>query len=216
MRRTLPLVLFLGLALAAPIAAQSPRVSVVVRLGPDSFPLHARRPLVQVKDLLNDERWAQALEAAFPIRLSFRLEIWRARDGWIDEFQRATEWSTVIQREPLQEQYRVTRLFVAQPPQEFRFTTKDELARWLGFTNEVEVLPTGVGSFYYAVTLTVTALSDEDMEELERFLAGQPAESAPAEHGSLGKRVRQFLLRIAGLPKEVLEVRSERFRVGAP
>jgi hypothetical protein len=214
MRRSLAFALLLGVVSTAPAVAQTPRVSLVVRLGPDTFPHHVRHPLVQVKDLLADERWAQALEAAFPIRLNFHLEIWRSRDGWIDEFQRATEWNTVIQREPLQEQYRVTRIFVAQPPQEFRFTTKEELARWLGFTNEVDVQPTGAGTFYYAVRLTITALSDEDMEELERFLAGQPADAPnKPEGGSLGKRVRQFLLRIAGLPREELEVRSERFRV---
>lgn len=213
MRRSLPLVLLLGLALAAPAAAQTPRVGVSVRLGPDSFPFHARRPLVQVRDLLADPRWSQALEAAFPIRLRFELQIWRSREGWIDEFQRATEWSTVIEREPLQDQYRVTQIFLSQAPHEFRFGTRDELARWIGFTNEVEVQPTGTGTFYYTVVLTITALSDQDMEELERFLAGEPANAAKPEQSSFGKRIRQFFLRLGGLPKEELEARSERFKV---
>jgi hypothetical protein len=212
MRRVLFAALALGLLPTLPAFAQTPRVSLVVALGPDNLPLHARRARVQVRDLLTDKRWSDALEQLFPIRLSFRLEIWRSRDGWIDEFQRAAEWSTVIQREPLQDQYRVTRLLLSGP-EEFRFDTRDKLEQWLRYTTEVDALPGGTGSFYYTVTLTITALSNEDMEALERFLAGQPAAPAQPENNSIGKRVRQFLLRIAGLPWEELEVRSEKFRV---
>jgi hypothetical protein len=212
MRRVLLAAFALGWLAAAPATAQAPRVSLVVALGPDNLPLHARRARVQVRDLLGDKRWSDALEQLFPIRLSFRLEIWRSRDGWIDEFQRAAEWSTVIQREPLQDQYRVTRLLLSGP-EEFRFATREELDRWLRYTTEVDALPEGTGSFYYTVTLTITALSNEDMEALERFLAGQPAAPAQPENNSIGKRVRQFLLRIAGLPWEELEVKSEKFRV---
>ncbi len=212
MRRTLLVALALGWLVAAPAAAQTPRVALSVSLGPDNLPMHVRRARVQVRALLTDQRWSDALEQLFPIRLSYRMEIWRSRDGWIDEFQRAAEWSTVIQREPLQDQYRVTRLLLSGP-EEFRFATRDLLEQWLGYTTEVDALPDGTGSFYYTVTLTITALSNEDMEALERFLAGQPTAPAQPENNSIGKRVRQFLLRIAGLPWEELEVRSEKFRV---
>lgn len=211
MRRALFALALAALA-AAPADAQTPRVSLAVALGPEIPPLHARRARVQVRDLLTDERWSDALEQLFPIRLSFRMEIWRSRDGWIDEFQRAAEWSTVIQKEPLQDQYRVTRLLLSGP-EEFRFGTREELERWLRYLTEVDALPEGTGTFYYTVTLTITALSNEDMEALERFLAGQPDAPARPENNSIGKRVRQFLLRIAGLPWEELEVRSEKFRV---
>ena len=212
MRRVRLAALALGLLATAPAAAQTPRVSLAVALGPDTLPRHVRRARVQLRDLLTDKRWSDALEQLFPIRLSYRMEIWRSRDGWIDEFQRAAEWSTVIQREPLQDQYRVTRLLLSGP-EEFRFATRDLLETWLWYTTEVDALPEGTGSFYYTVTLTITALSSEDMEALERFLAGQPAAPAQPENNSIGKRVRQFLLRIAGLPWEELEVRSEKFRV---
>jgi hypothetical protein len=212
MRRALLAALALGLLAAAPAPAQTTRVSLSVALGPDNLPFHVRRARVQVRDLLTDKRWSEALEQLFPIRLSYRLEIWRSRDGWIDEFQRAAEWSTVIQREPLQDQYRVTRLLLSGP-EEFRFATRDLLEKWLGYATEVDAVPEGTGNFYYAVTLTITALSNEDMENLERFLAGQPAAPTQPENNSIGKRVRQFLLRLAGLPWEELEVRSEKFRV---
>ena len=212
MRRILLAAFALGVIAAVPAVAQTTRVSLSVALGPDTLPQHARRARVQIRDLLTDKRWSDALEQLFPIRLSYRLEIWRSRDGWIDEFQRAAQWSTVIQREPLQDQYRVTRILLSGP-EEFRFGTRDLLEQWLRYTTEVDALPAGTGTFYYTVTLTITALSNEDMEALERFLAGQPAAPAQPENNSIGKRVRQFLLRIAGLPWEELEVRSEKFRV---
>jgi hypothetical protein len=200
------------LGLAAPAAAQTSRVELVVRLAPPALPDGARRAQVQVRDLLADRRWADALDQAFPIRLSYRLEIWRSREGWIDEFQRATEWSAVIQREPLQDQYRVTQIFLSGPI-ESRFNTRDELARWMGVPNEIDALPQGTGTFYYNVKVKLSALSAEDMDELERFLAGQPATRSNPGRGSIGQRVREFLLRVAGMPSDELEVKSSSFRI---
>jgi uncharacterized protein DUF4390 len=204
-------VLALGLGLAGTAAGQNQRVGLVVGLYDKPEPSGARKALVQVQDLLNDPRWSQALDQSFPIRLSFRLEIWRSRQGWIDDFQRATEWSTLIQREPMEDQYRVTRILLSGP-EEFRFTTRQELDRWIRAINLVDALPQGTGTFYYNVTLRITALSDDDMEELDRFLAGLPEEPS-RERSSIGRSVRRFLLRVAGLPWEELEVRSEKFTV---
>jgi hypothetical protein len=212
MLRVLAAVLALGSLLTAPAAAQRPKVGLSVRLGPDTFPRGVRYAHVQVRSLFADPDWADALDQSFPIRLTFRMEIWRSRDGWIDEFQRATEWSTVIQYEPLQDQYRVTELLLSGPV-ESRFQTRDELSRWIGITREVDALPVGAGSFYYDVKLRISALSDEDMEEIEQFLAGGQATPARPERSSIGRSFRRFLLRLAGMPGEELTVRTERFRV---
>lgn len=207
------LFLVLALAPARPLAAQAPRVSLAVTLSPPVSPSGARRAQVQVRDLLADHRWSRALlEQSFPLRLAFRLEIWRSREGWIDEFQRAAEWSAVIQFEPLEEQFRVTRIFLSGP-EDFRFATRDSLDRWIRSINEVDALPQGTGTFYYNVTLTITALSDQDMEDLDRFLNGDVGPPPPSQPGSLGKSVRRFLLRVAGLPWDELDARSDRFRV---
>jgi hypothetical protein len=214
MRRAPALLLALGLALAPAAAAQPDRVSLVVRLAPGREVTGARRVRVTVRDLLADPRWAQALDQSFPIRLSFRLEIWRSRAG-LDELQRATEWSEVVQREPLEDQFRVTQILLSGPV-EHRYATRDELSRALGTTSEVDALPTGAGTFYYTVRLRITALSDEDMEELERFLAGDPNSPAGPEGGSIGRSIRRLLLKIAGLPSQELEARSEEFRIGSP
>ena len=212
MLRVLAAVLALGGLLNAPAVAQRPKVGLSVQLGPDTFPRGVRYARVQVRSLFADPDWAAALDQSFPIRLTFRMEIWRSRDGWIDEFQRATEWSTVIQYEPLQDQYRVTELLLSGPV-ETRYQTRDDLARWIGITREVDALPVGAGSFYYDLKLRISALSDEDMEEIEQFLAGGQATPSRPERSSIGRSFRRFLLRLAGLPGEELTVRTERFRV---
>lgn len=198
-------------AAVAPLASQAPRVNLMVTLAPEKNPGAGRRPWIQVRDLLADRRWSDALDQAFPIRMQFRLEIWRSREGWLDDFQRATEWTMVIQREPLQDVYRVTRILL-QGPEQFQFATRDDLARWVRQVNQVEVLPRGTGTFYYNVLLRITALSDEDMEELERFLAGDTA-TTPRQPSSIGRSLRRFLLRLGGLPLQDLDERSERFVV---
>jgi len=211
MRRLPLLALVLGLVSAGTVEAQQ-RVELRVSLGPDTFPMHARAPRVQVSNLLADKRWSDALDKLFPIRLDYRLEIWRSREGWIDEFQRAAEWATVVQREPLQDQYRVT-LLLLSGPQEHRFPTREEVARYLNYTNEVDALPRGTGTFYYTVTLSITALTEADIERLERFLAGQPAAPAGPSRNSLGRRFQNVLLRMAGLPWDQREEKSPPFRV---
>jgi hypothetical protein len=212
MRRALlviAMVLGGGLVTAAP--GQTIRVGLAVGLDPQVEPNGAQRALVQVRDLLRDPRWSAAMDQGFAIRLTFRLEIWRSREGWIDDFQRATEWSTVIQREPLEDQYHVTRILLSGA-EEFRFATKELLDHWISATNKVDALPQGAGTFYYTVTVRITALSDEDMNELERFLSGQTG--APArERSSIGNSLRRFLLRLAGLPWEELEQKSGKFTV---
>ena len=212
MRRLPLLALVLGLVSAVPVEPQGQRVELRVSLGPDTFPMHARAPQVQVRNLLTDKRWSDAVDKLFAIRLDYRLEIWRSRQGWIDEFQRAAEWATVVQREPLQDQYRVT-LLLLSGPQEHRFPTRDEVARYLNYTNDVDALPRGTGTFYYTVTLTITALSAKDIEDLERFLAGQPTAPAGPERNSVGRRIQNALLRLAGLPWDQREEKSPPFRV---
>jgi hypothetical protein len=62
----------------------------------------------------------------------------------------------------------------------------------------------------------VSTLSDSDLDELERFLAGdlgRAAESGENLGDALGRGATRFLLRLAGLPSLRLEARSERFSV---
>jgi hypothetical protein len=147
--------------------------------------------------------------------LHYRVEVWRSRDGWFDVFARQAEWDVLVRHEPLLDQYTLL-TFVGPTRQERRYATLDALGAALSFAYQVNVRPAESGRYYYAASLQVSTLSDSDLDELERFLAGDlKAEERGGENlgDALGRGATRFLLRLAGLPSLRLEARSELFVV---
>jgi hypothetical protein len=200
--------------LPAGLVAQSDRVSVSLGLEPDGGRGEPRRPIVYLRNLLTDSRWSEHLDNSLPVIVTHRLALWRSRDGWIDELRSEVEWRVLVTKEPLLEEYTVTVVYgTGNPERPRRFATRDGAAAYLQLGNQVEFVPTRAGRFYYTLTTRITALSDADMDQLERFLAGDP-ELAVGDRGSmLARAIRRVLLRIAGLPSEVLQARSDQFEV---
>lgn len=198
------------------LGAQSAPIRLHVTLAQDSSPRGARAPIVRSENLLEAEsRWLSALRSGLPVRLHYRVEVWRSRDGWFDEFARQAEWDVVIRHEPLLDQYTLFTL-VGQRRQERRYATLDALGAALAFAYQVNVRPEDSGGYYYAASLQVATLSDSDLDELERFLAGDIGEAAEGSEGigdAVGRGATRFLLRLAGLPSLRLEARSPRFVV---
>lgn len=187
-----------------------------VTLAQDSSPKGAHAPIVRSENLLgSDSRWLSALRSGLPVRLHYRVEVWRSRDGWFDNFARQVEWDVVVRHEPLLDQYTLLTI-VGAGRQERRYATLDALGAALAFAYLVNVRPDESGGYYYAASLQVSTLSDSDLDELERFLAGgleQDTQGGEGIGGALGRGATRFLLRLAGLPSLRLEARSERFAV---
>lgn len=206
----------LGATVAAPLAAQEPTaVRLGVRLAPDSSPSGARVPVVRSENLLADGRWLSTLRSGLPVRLHYRVEIWRSRTGWLDLLTRQAEWDVVIRHEPLLDQFTLLTLF-SNRVQERRYATVDALSAALAFAYQVNIRPTEPGTYYYTGVLEVSTLSDSDLDELERFLEGDLDEVARSKRNlgdALGRGATRFLLRLAGLPSLRLEARSESFVV---
>lgn len=193
---------------ASPLAGQA--VELEVRLTPP-IASGARAPIVQSRNLLSDERWVSALRSGLPVRLHYRLEIWRSRDGWFDTFERQTQWDVVVRHEPLLDQYSLFTI-VAGRGQERRYATLDALSAALAFSFQVNVRPTIAGRHYYNATLEISTLSDTDLDELRRFLEGD--DDGDGKVGdALGRGATRLLLRMAGLPTLRLESRSPPFEV---
>jgi hypothetical protein len=203
--------------LAPPLAAQgSQGVRLVVVLARDSAPNGARVPIVRSENLLTaNSRWLSALRSGLPVRLHYRVEVWRSREGWFDTFVRQVEWDVLVRHEPLLDQYTLL-TFVGAARQERRYATLDALGAALAFAYQVNVAPPEPGMYYYAASVQVATLSDSDLDELERFLAGdldQREEGGQNLGDALGREATRFLLRLAGLPSLRLESRSDRFTV---
>lgn len=164
--------------------------------------------------LVPESRWLPALRSGLPLRLHYRVEVWRSRDGWFDTFSRQVEWVVVVRHEPLLDQYTLLTL-VGSRRQERRYATLDALGAALAFAYQVSVTPEEQGGYYYTAVLQVSTLSDSDLDELERFLAGDVGRERNGESfgDALGRGATRFLLRLAGLPSLRLEARSPRFVV---
>lgn len=207
----------LATALWRPVAAQdSQDVRLRIALAQDSTPSGSRAPIVRSENLLGaNSRWLSALRSGLPVRLHYRVEVWRSREGWFDTFTRQAEWDVLVRHEPLLDQYTLL-TFVGAARQERRYATLDALGAALAFAYQVNVRPSEAGRYYYAASLQVSTLSDSDLDELERFLAGDlERESGGGENlgDALGRGATRFLLRLAGLPSLRLETRSDRFSV---
>jgi len=208
--------LVLAAALPRGAGAQGPQsVRLTVRLAGDSAVTGSRAPVVRSENLLGDGRWLSALRSGLPVRLHYRVEVWRSRGGWFDAFERQAEWDVVLRHEPLLDQYTVLTL-VGGRAQERRYATLDALSAALAFAYQVSVRPGQPGRYYYTASLGISTLSDSDLDELQRFLEGDIDDVAQGKEGvgdALGRGATRFLLRLAGLPSLRLEVRSTTFEV---
>jgi Domain of unknown function (DUF4390) len=208
--------LLLTMGAAVPAHPQSPgAVQLQVRLTPDSATNGARAPIVRSQHLLDDGRWLSALRSGLPVRLHYRVEVWRSREGWFDTFEREAEWDVVLHHEPLLDQY--TLLTIVGPrARERRYATLDALSAALEFAYRVNVQPAQPGRYYFTAALQISTLSDSDLDELQRFLEGDVGDVAQGKQragDALGRGATRLLLRLAGLPALRLEGRSETFAV---
>lgn len=206
----------LGITMAGSLAAQQRiEVRLEVRLASDSAANGARAPIVRSDRLLSEGRWLTSLRSGLPIRLHYRVEVWRSRGGWFDLFERQAEWDVIVRHEPLFDQFTLLTVSGGRA-QERRYATLDALSAALAFSYLVSVQPSTPGTYYYAAVLEVSTLSDSDVDELQRFLEGDLGGVAQGKESigdALGRGATRFLLRLAGLPSLRLETRSPEFRV---
>ncbi len=200
----------------APATSESQeRVRLEVSLSADSITGGSRDPLVRVRYMLDDDRWRSVLRTGFPIRMHFRLELWRNRGVWFDALERQVEWDVVVRREPLLDQYTVNTI-TPTTVGERRYATLDALANALEYSYRITIHPTSSAEYYYAVVLSLSTLSESDLEELDRFLRGDLGSAASGKENlgdALSRGAKRLLLNLAGMPSLRLEARSERFRV---
>lgn len=209
MRAGLRLVALLaGAAATSPAAAQQPSLTIT---------LQSNVPRVQVADLLADGKFVGLMRSGFPLRLHYRLELWRARSTWFDQFVSEASWDAVARHDPIADDF----VLIRTGGSVARHASVEALARALAIPYRVTLTPkgTGGGRFYFLCRLEVTTLNDTDLEELTRWLKGDvsPAVSGGGNVGNaLARGAQRILVRIAGLPRLTLETRSPAFHHGQP
>lgn len=200
MRRIAFLLAVLFAGAVAPAAGQSPRVEVTL----DTV---LRVPRVRINNLMEQERWREALDDAFRISLNWRVELWKRGTFWSTN-ERTMEFSVVIRREPLLGQYFITYFTPYNDPDERQFRTFEEFVVFLELAIRIDKMaPRTEGEWYYVANLQVSALDEEQFAEMQRFLGSSGRTTG-------GGAISNFLLRSVGLPSQSLPAaRSATFRV---
>ena len=218
MRLTALLLLLAALTLPAPPALDAQGasgVTLAVTLVPEANRKDSRLPEARVSGLLEDDRWTSALLSGLPLRLHYRLELWRSRSSWFDAAVRSVDWDVVVRREPLLDQYTMTTVLLGRTRQQ-RIPDLAALGKAIGVAYRIAVRATEEGNYYYVATLSVSTLSDSDLDEMDRVMRGETG-AATEDNGNLGDAVgrsaRRMLLRVAGLPIMRVEGKSETFEV---
>jgi len=193
-----------GLLLASTAAAQSPTLTVT---------LQSNVPRVRSTGLLSDGKFVGLMRSGFPLRLHYRLELWKVRSSWFDQFVREVAWDAVARNDPLADDF----VLIRQGGAISRYATPEELAAALDIPYVVTLRPAGSGGRYYFIArLEVTTLNDTDLQELSRWLSGDvgPAVSGGENFGdALARGAQRVLVRLAGLPRQQLEARSTTIRI---
>lgn len=190
-------------ALSPGVAAQTPSLTVT---------LHSNIPRIRSAGLLADGKFVGLMRSGFPLRLHYRLELWRVRTSWFDQFVREVSWDAVARHDPLADDF----VLIRQGGAITRYATPEELAQALQIPYTVTLRPTGSGRFYFYARLEVTTLNDTDLRELSRWLSGDvgPAVSGERNLGeALARGAQRVLVRLAGLPRQRLEARSPTIRI---
>lgn len=193
-----------GLLLASrTVAAQSPTLTVTVQ---------STVPRVRSTGLLADGKFLGLMRSGFPLRLHYRLELWKVRSSWFDQFVREVSWDAVARNDPLADDF----VLIRQGGTISRYATAEELAAALDIPYVVTLRPSDNGRYYFIAKLEVTTLNDTDLQELSRWLSGDvgPAVSGGENFGdALARGAQRVLVRLAGLPRQQLEARSPTIRI---
>lgn len=194
-----------GTAFGRPAVSQAPSLVVT---------LQSRTPEVRTTNLLADGKYTALMRSGLPLRLHYRLELWRVRSNWFDHFVRDVPWDVVARHDPLTDDF----ILIGHDGRVARYTTDEEIARALERSYRIQLDPGGSGGpgrFYFSCRLDVTTLNDTDLAELERWLRGEAADGVAGDRSvgdALARGLQRVLVRIAGLPRLTLEARSPRFR----
>ncbi len=110
-------------------------------------------PRVRSTGLLTDGKFVGLMRSGFPLRLHYRLELWRERSSWFDQFVREASWDAVARNDPLADDFVLIRqggAFVARlEVTTLNDTDLQELSRWL--SGDVGPVVSGEGNFGQAL-----------------------------------------------------------------
>jgi hypothetical protein len=194
------------------------RPALTIELPADSL-LLKRGPLVRATSMLSRERTRKFLDAGFPARFHFRLELWsEGRWLWLDQLESSREYDMFARFLPTEKKYEVILVENDVALSLGKFEAVADAERAVGRAIAPKITAARLGrQQYYQATLVVETLSEQDLDEVERWLKGdiEPI-GGDANPASLFSRiVKPIATRLLGGEKVVYETTSLKFRIGS-
>lgn len=169
-------------------------------------------PLLFVDGVLSDPALEEAVRSGLPLRLHFRVELWR--DGFFDSLEGDHAMTTVLFYDPLDERFVLQNR--AGPANGRTFSSFAAARAAIEGSYAIDLHPRKSGRYYYTALLEVETLSLSDLEELERWLRGELRPAVRGDGslpGAVGRGMRRVMVRVLGLPARRYEARSGMFDV---
>ncbi len=170
---------------------------------------------MRARAILADPYLRELLQSGFPVRLSYRVELW-AEGRVFDELQRSVEWEVRVIFRGVQQRYEVIQFVGERPLSLGVFARLEDADVAAARPVRVPIRATADDRrFYYLATLEVEALSMTDLEELNRWLRGelQPTVRGQRNPGTaLSRGIRSLATRLLGGERREYTQRSPSFR----
>lgn len=212
MRRRVFLAAVLATLVASPAAAQRP--GLVIQL-PSAARVTQDGPVVHARNVLTDARMRELLEAGFPARLRYRVELW-SDERFTDELHRTAEWEVLVRWRGTDQRYEVSQRVGSRVLSLGSFQQIDDAEAAVERPLRVPIAaPARNRRYYYQATLEVRTLSVSDLAEVNAWLRGEltPAMRGQGNPGTaLTRGLRSLTTRLLGGERREYSARSGVFR----
>lgn len=189
-----------GIAHAQSSTTRAPKPHVEITL-PPSAALATTPPVVRTIGVLLAGRTPELVRNGFPARLHYKMERWAA-GTFVNDVKATSEWEVIADYDALAKTYRLVRATPQAAVVVGDYQTLADADAVLDDAYAAPITPPKKGEkSYYALTLTVEAMSLSDLDEVRRWLRGElrPAVSGKRNPGTaVTHGVRTLFVRILG------------------
>ena len=159
-------------------------------------------------------RLEETLQQGMPATIAYEVGVWKRRTFWFDKSVVALKREHKVAYIPWANTFRVRSGFGVSARSR-SVVSLDSLKAWLFEERRLAVVPAAAldsaGTYYVSVRVTIRPVSEEDLGELEEWLAGDAPNPASTTRG-LPRSFLGIAAGLSGLGERGALVKSERFR----
>jgi len=158
-------------------------------------------------------RLEETLEQGMPATIAYEVGVWKRRTFWFDKSIVALRREHKVAYVPWANSFRVRSGF-GMGARTRSVVSLDSLKTWLFEERRLAVVPAAAldstGTYYVTVRVTIRPVSEEDLGELEEWLAGDAPDPASTTRG-LPRSLLGIAAGLSGLGERGALVKSARF-----